>query len=468
MIAYIPRLIGRLSVGCRTRHAARHHLIAKALMPLGLIVASSVSLTTPVSAVTLSGDLYRALYLDPQISQSAARSCQAVYDLGIERAEKRVQLSGRLTGERDLAHNFNNNSDRGETPARLRGFNEGENDLFDAEIEGRYRLYDWGVSDNRISAERTRLAASRLSIEIELAERARELLEVLIAYEHTQTEISLLGQALDELVPHLEAMEAQSTAGSLSVSDYRSAKLAELDLDIRYQRAERQLIQIEREIEEQFGIAVDVAKPLLTLFLDNRPAEAASITAEEWSAVRLQDLSVQATRHDLHAIENELFPTIDGVVTSTVFDLTDFESEYQVSGRIEFRLPLYDGGANKAQRARTDWRIRELQATRDERLREFETQASRIAVDISRRAEEQANVQARLNDIETRFNSLMALLGNSLVSRLDITQLITHRATTKIEMSQTIWQQESAFLQAQWLSDRLLQILTIQIGENAC
>ena len=108
MIAYIPRLIGRLSVGCRTRHAARHHLIAKALMPLGLIVASSVSLTTPVSAVTLSDDLYRALYLDPQISQSAARSCQAVYDLGIERAEKRVQLSGRLTGERDLAHNFNN------------------------------------------------------------------------------------------------------------------------------------------------------------------------------------------------------------------------------------------------------------------------------------------------------------------------------------------------------------------------
>ena len=125
-------------------------------------------------------------------------------------------------------------------------------------------------------------------------------------------------------------------------------------------------------------------------------------------------------------------------------------------------------GANKARRARTDWRIRELQATRDERLREFETQASRIAVDISRRAEEQANVQARLNDIETRFNSLMALLGNSLVSRLDITQLITHRATTEIEMSQTIWQQESAFLQAQWLSDTLLQILTIQIGENAC
>ena len=151
-----------------------------------------------------------------------------------------------------------------------------------------------GVSDNRISAERTRLAASRLSIEIELAERARELLEVLIAHEHTQTEISLLGRALDELVPHLEAMEAQSTAGSISVSDYSAAKLAELDLDIRYQRAERQLVQIEKEIEDQFGIAVSVAKPLLTRFLENRPTEAASITAEHWSAVRLQDLSVQA------------------------------------------------------------------------------------------------------------------------------------------------------------------------------
>ena len=149
MIAYIPRLIGQLGVGCHIRHAARHYRIAKAFMPVGLIVASSISLTTPAMAVTLSDELYRALYLDPQISQSAARSCQAVYELGIEQAEKRLQLSANLSGERDLAHNFNNTFDRGETPARLRGFNQGENDLFDADIEGRYRLYDWGGDASR-------------------------------------------------------------------------------------------------------------------------------------------------------------------------------------------------------------------------------------------------------------------------------------------------------------------------------
>lgn len=227
MIAYIPRLIGQLGVGCRIRHATRRFRIAKALMPVGLIVTSSMSLTMPAMAVTLSDELYRALYLDPQISQSAARSCQAVYELGIERAEKRLQLSANLSGERDLAHNFNNTFDRGETPARLRGFNQGENDLFDADIEGRYRLYDWGVSDNRISAERTRLAASRLSIEIELAERARELLEVLVAHEHTQTEISLLGRALDELVPHLEAMEAEKIGREKEIISIQSRTKAE-------------------------------------------------------------------------------------------------------------------------------------------------------------------------------------------------------------------------------------------------
>ena len=69
MIAYIPRLIGQLGVGCRIRHATRRFRIAKALMPVGLIVTSSMSLTMPAMAVTLSDELYRALYLDPQISQ---------------------------------------------------------------------------------------------------------------------------------------------------------------------------------------------------------------------------------------------------------------------------------------------------------------------------------------------------------------------------------------------------------------
>ena len=264
MIAYIPRLIGQLGMGCRIRHATRRFRIAKALMPVGLIVTSSMSLTMPAMAVTLSDELYRALYLDPQISQSAARSCQAVYELGIERAEKRLQLSANLSGERDLAHNFNNTFDRGETPARLRGFNQGENDLFDADIEGRYRLYDWGVSDNRISAERTRLAQAQARQE-SLAGRvshadikAPESGVVSALHVKTIGAVVQAGTVLSEIVPLESELVVRAQLLPQDVADVTQDQLARISLaayDVsRYGALEGKVVHVASNTTQEEGI----------------------------------------------------------------------------------------------------------------------------------------------------------------------------------------------------------------------
>ena len=410
----------------------------------------------------------QSLLQDPTVGQSAALSCQAIFRLGQRRAESRVQLSATLEGERELLSNLEGRISPNELHPLGRSYNENLDNIFDAEIEARYRLYDWGVSDNRIYAEQIRLDEARLDVDIKLAERSRDLTQQLISYRYAQAQAEELRSTLEKIAPHIRSMEAQSEAGSISVAELRSAKLAELDLEIKLQRAEKDLSEEIKGLKDQFGLTFSQADPLLNSFMARRPLLMPALDVLSWSQVRVQDLRIRAEMHELNALEYEQRPIMDGVIESTLFDLTDFESQYQVTGRLEFTMPLYDGGANEARQQSRNWRIRELKAARDDLIRNFNSDSNRLLNDIEKRSEEMAIIDKRLEDLTKRYDSLMALLGNSLVSRLELVRLISEIADTKIEQTRAHWQQENSYLQVIWLSDTLIDILGIPTGENAC
>ncbi|HBP74208.1 MAG TPA: hypothetical protein DD665_11560, partial [Alphaproteobacteria bacterium] len=62
--------------------------------------------------------------------------------------------------------------------------------------------------------------------------------------------------------------------------------------------------------------------------------------------------------HEAESIRGSRLPKLDGVLDGTVFDVTDYEDEYEVVGRIEVTMPLYDGGTARARLRETDWRKR--------------------------------------------------------------------------------------------------------------
>ena len=78
-------------------------------------------------------------------------------------------------------------------------------------------------------------------------------------------------------------------------------------------------------------------------------------------------------------------------------------------------MPLYDGGANKARQQNRSWRIRELMAERDDLIRNFNSDSNRLLNEIEKRSAEMLIINERLDDLTTRHESLMALLGNSLL-----------------------------------------------------
>ena len=102
--------------------------------------------TKKIVTVDYSEDFRKALYEHPTLRQAGARSCRATFTLEQRRADNRVSVSAELSGERELAEGF----DEGPSSSALRGYNSDRNDLFDMDIQARYRLFDWGVNTARI------------------------------------------------------------------------------------------------------------------------------------------------------------------------------------------------------------------------------------------------------------------------------------------------------------------------------
>lgn len=76
----------------------------------------------------------------PNIQQSVANACQAIFVLGQRRAETKLNLSATISGERQLASNFNTGNDDSDN-SRSRAYNRSNDNLYDLEVAARYRCH---------------------------------------------------------------------------------------------------------------------------------------------------------------------------------------------------------------------------------------------------------------------------------------------------------------------------------------
>ena len=415
----------------------------------------------------LSSKVERSLLNHPTLRQTAARSCRAVFDVGQVKAQKRVNFGAEISGEREIFGNFRGDEADQSVTSR-RAFNANDDDVIDLEVTARYTLYDFGVLDARLRGNQSNLAAERLSYRAQFSENIQNLLRIVMQLKSALDEVEIRSSMLTEIASHVEAIEAQGRAGSIGLADVRATKLMVLDGEVALQRAQRRVAETQEELRSSFQLTFDEAYPVLTAFIDHRSVMPPEIDASDWLPVRITDQRIIAERENLVAIENELFPRIDGVVESTIFDLSDYESEYQMVGRIEMTFPLYDGGANRARAMEKSWRVNELLSQRDEQVREHIRNVAQGKVIMQRRVDEIDKVKEQLGDIEGRYESLLALVGNSLVRRQDIIQLIIQKTEKITELTQLNWQQEFGYVRSNFLADQITTTLGIRLGDNEC
>lgn len=152
-----------------------------------------------------------------------ARTCQALYRLGLNRAEARPQISGSITGQRQLFGHYKVSNNTDKDSAEARGVSDRELNVYDIEVSLRHKLWDWHVTDNRIRSEQLSHEAEQLNLDLNLSEQLLQLLTLSIRI-HLFTEVVHLNhQTVQDLTPHIEAIEAQAR---LAQARSRKASLA--------------------------------------------------------------------------------------------------------------------------------------------------------------------------------------------------------------------------------------------------
>ena len=147
------------------------------------------------------------------------------------------------------------------------------------------------------------------------------------------------------------------------MSDLREAQLVALDQEIGINRSEAERDQILEGLVAEFDLDDSDARHLVQVFLARRPAALAVLQADCSDKAHAIRLRTREVTHEADEIRGSRYPKLDGVLEGTIFDMTDYEDEYEVVGKVEMTMPLYDGGTARARLRETAWRARELKSS---------------------------------------------------------------------------------------------------------
>ena len=216
------------------------------------------------------------------------------------------------------------------------------------------------MTDNWVRAHQIAYDVERLRLNISLSEQVLSLLKASLRLDLYARQVTQSQTAIADMKPYITAIEAQGEAGFVRLVDVRRARLVLLDEEIRLREAETAYAQTVDDIFTQFRLDPEDALGFLSAFRKVRPVQLLPVQPETSELVHSIELQIRQSIYDFESISAELYPVLDVVVDATAFDLSDFESEYEVTGRMSVSMPLYDGGTNKARRSEASWRMREL------------------------------------------------------------------------------------------------------------
>ena len=281
----------------------------------------------------------------------------------------------------------------------------------------RQTLYDWQRTHSRITAGELRYAADRLELSQETAQQLYNMTRLALRIDLYQAIEARRQNLLDELSTEMTALEAQGEAGVIRLADVRRARLIILDAEIKLQQSQLRAERVQTELAGLFGLAEADSTGWLKIYRSIAPDDLSMVEPRTGRKARILSLRAEAAQQELKEITAERYPKLSGVLEGTLFDVRDYEDEFQMIGRLEFSMPLYDGGSNKARRQEARWRVRELETTREREIQDIRNELAELSLSYQEGVDKIGQQSALRITLENRLDSLRALIGREGVTR---------------------------------------------------
>lgn len=439
-------------------------------------------------APPLPDRLRQAILLDPKVSEATARACQMAHRLGLARAEGRPKINASITGSRQLVGRIKKVPPRfrldpktnklvkphgrdeiATSGANTREFDHREkNNIYDGKVSLRHTFLDWGQRGNRTEARSLAHQAARIDARGVMRERGHELLRLSLLLRRTEEVIAVQKANFTAVSTEVEAVRARVEAGVGRMSDLREAQLVALDQEIAINRSEAERDQIREGLATEFDLGDSDAQLLVQVFLARRPATLPVLLADRSDKAHAIRLRTREVTHDAAEIRGSRYPKLDGVIEGTIFDMTDYEDEYEVVGKIEMTMPLYDGGTARARLRETAWRERELKSSLEALSRAHNREMEGLAQRFHQLTREESEALARRDELLARLRSLQQRQGKTISSPLALARVWAEIGAAETRLVEVRSDREIVLARALMIAERIDHVLGLSMEDSSC
>ena len=437
----------------------------------------------------LSQRLRQAVLLDPKVAEATARACQLTHRLGLARAAGRPKVNASISGTRQIKSkikkipSWTRVTENGRTRlVKPRGYDEikntgahtrefdhdEKNNIYDGKISVRHTFIDWGQRSNRTEARTMALQAARIDALGVMRERSHEMLRLALLLRRTAEVIAVRQDNFTAVQTEVASVRARVEAGVGRMSDLREAQLVALDEEIAINRAQAEYDQIRERLAAEFDLDEADARDLVQTFLSRRPTGLPVLQADRSDKAHAIRLRTREVTHEAAEIRGSRYPKLDGVIEGTIFDMTDYEDEYEIVGKVEITMPLYDGGTARARLRETAWRENELRSSLEALTREHNREMDGLAQQFHQQTREETEALARRDELMAQFRSLQERQGKTVSSPLALARVRAQISAAETRLVELRSDQELIRARALMIAERIDETLGLTMEDSSC
>ena len=366
----------------------------------------------------------------------------------------------------------------------------------------RQHLYDWGRTASVINSYRQDRHIAEIERQNTLNEQLAGLLRMALQYVLQVRLVDHFADVKNLTDRDVTSMEQRFKAGAARLAEMRQARLVGLEIDSRLTQAERQRDLVVQAMKTQFGVTPQQATAYVDGFLAQRPDVPELVAGAASPRGRLIRHNIDKSKAEYERLRAERLPSFTGVVTARGWDVgqkhrcndlvpnghpdrtggrfverrdgTPYYTRgdncltYEVSGAVEFSVPLYDGGANAAQRGGINARRIGLEAELAAHQRSHDAESRRLQDQLLDELTQMAEQRQKLEELETQLASERLLSTRTRGNLLNILSLEQRLADERARMISLSLRAEGTRMDALQLSGQLAPIMTISAGEAGC
>ena len=332
----------------------------------------------------------------------------------------------------------------------------------------RHTVFDWGQVSNRAEARTLNWRAAQIDARGVMRERSHDLLQLALTLRRSDEVIAALKANFDLVKNEVDAVRARVEAGAGRLSDLREGQLVQLDQEIAINRAMAERDIVIEHLETEFDLTAEDAWRLTQVFLSRRHPDLAILPAERTDKAHAIRLRAQGVSFEAAEIKGSRYPKFDVVIDGTIFDMTDYEDEYEVVGKLEMSMPLYDGGTAQARLRETTWRENELKSSLDALVRAHDRETEGLAQRFNQMTREETEALARRDEIAAQLRSLRERQGKTVSSPLALARLLAQLGAADARLAEIRFDRELLRARALLVSEQIDHVLGLSMEDSTC